>query len=154
MKQIHGTVLFVCISDGSVRFASLGDRVTLPCHFAPDTKYLCWYKQVAGDKPQIVFSFYVYALKSQSQQMATEFSKRMTVHAGQNSFDLNISNVQLSDTAVYYCGQSSLNIMSFESGIFLLVKGMPPFLAFNTLKYSEKRRVYRHFGGQGGICSS
>ncbi|XP_019724205.1 uncharacterized protein LOC109515075 isoform X2 [Hippocampus comes] len=107
---------------GSVLFASLGDHVTLPCNFAPDAKYLCWYKQVAGDKPQIVFSFYVYALNSHSHQMATEFNKRMIIHAGQNSFHLNISNVQLSDTAMYYCGQSRLNVMSFDSGIFLLVK--------------------------------
>ncbi|XP_077356973.1 uncharacterized protein LOC144004003 isoform X2 [Festucalex cinctus] len=117
-------VLLVALfrAHGSVLFASLGDNVSLPCYFDPDVKYLCWYKQVAGDRPQIVSSFYVYAQTSHSRRITKEFSKRMTLRPGENFFHLEISNVQLSDTAMYYCGQSSLNVMSFDSGIFLLVK--------------------------------
>ncbi|XP_057711384.1 uncharacterized protein LOC130928685 [Corythoichthys intestinalis] len=107
---------------GTVLFASLGENVSLPCYFEPGAKYLCWYKQVAGDKPQVVSSLYVFAQNSHNYLKTTEQVKRLAPYFGKDFFHLNISNVQLSDTAMYYCGNSNLNVMSFDSGIFLLVK--------------------------------
>ncbi|XP_049595051.1 uncharacterized protein [Syngnathus scovelli] len=111
------SVLLVALfrAHASVRFASLGDDVSLPCYFEPGAKYLSWYKQVAGDPPQVLLSFYSYGQNSQSHE-------RIKFHTGENFFHLSISDVELSDTAMYYCGQSQLNIMTFESAIFLVVK--------------------------------
>ncbi|XP_061619808.1 uncharacterized protein si:dkey-165a24.9 isoform X2 [Phyllopteryx taeniolatus] len=56
------------------------------------------------------------------RQVMADASKRMAVDPGENFLHLHISNVRLSDTAMYYCGQSVLNVMSFDRGIFLLVR--------------------------------
>ncbi|KAM9832890.1 uncharacterized protein ACBT44_011069 [Syngnathus typhle] len=110
-------VLLVALfrAHASVRFASLGDNVSLPCYFEPGAKYLSWYKQVAGDRPQVVLSFYIY-------EQIPHSHKRIKLHTGVNFFHLNISDVELSDTAMYYCGQSEVSVVTFKSGIFLLVK--------------------------------
>ncbi|XP_061525524.1 uncharacterized protein LOC133398014 isoform X1 [Phycodurus eques] len=117
-------VLLVALfrAHGSVLFASLGENVSLPCFFAPGAKFLSWYKQVAGDTPQIVTSFYSYVEISHRTQITADVSKRMAVDSGENFLHLHISNVRLSDTAMYYCGQSVLNVMIFDRGIFLLVR--------------------------------
>ncbi|XP_061814987.2 uncharacterized protein [Nerophis lumbriciformis] len=106
----------------TVLFASLGDNVTLLCFFDSEANYLSWYKQVAGDKPEIILSYYVYLANSHSHQKMGVVSERLTAHQGANFFHLNISGVELSDTAVYYCGQTHLTVTSFDNGIFLLVK--------------------------------
>ncbi|XP_077598796.1 uncharacterized protein LOC144213946 [Stigmatopora nigra] len=117
-------VLMAALSpvDGSVLFASLGENVSLPCYFGSGAKYMAWYKQVAGDEPQVVSSLYVFSDNSYNHQKKTDVVKRMTPHVGENFFHLNISKVQISDTAMYYCGHSALNIVSFDTRIFLLVK--------------------------------
>nr|XP_057923803.1 uncharacterized protein LOC131125875 [Doryrhamphus excisus] len=112
-------------ADATVLFARPGENVSLPCFFEPGAtgaKYLCWYKQVAGDKPEMVTSFYVYLRKSHSPQKTEVVSNRLTVHHGENFFHLNISDVELSDTAMYYCGQTKLSVTSFDNGIFLVVR--------------------------------
>ncbi|XP_061664325.1 uncharacterized protein LOC133494466 isoform X4 [Syngnathoides biaculeatus] len=125
MFKLCALFLALFRAHADVLFASPGDNVSLPCFFAAGAKYVCWYKQVAGDVPQIVTSFYGYVQTSRGHRLAADVGRRMAVHPGENFLHLNISHVRLSDSAEYYCGQSVLNVMRFDRGIFLLVRGAP-----------------------------
>ncbi|XP_061664323.1 uncharacterized protein LOC133494466 isoform X2 [Syngnathoides biaculeatus] len=122
MFKLCALFLALFRAHADVLFASPGDNVSLPCFFAAGAKYVCWYKQVAGDVPQIVTSFYGYVQTSRGHRLAADVGRRMAVHPGENFLHLNISHVRLSDSAEYYCGQSVLNVMRFDRGIFLLVR--------------------------------
>lgn len=114
----------VCVSDGALLYANTGHNVTLPCFYASDSaKHLCWYKQVAGERPQIISSFYKHSPDTNSFHNQFKGDKRFSVHAGRGFYHLNISNVQSSDSAAYYCGQISVTVTEFNNGIFLVVKG-------------------------------
>uniref|UniRef100_A0A3B4VBB1 Ig-like domain-containing protein n=1 Tax=Seriola dumerili TaxID=41447 RepID=A0A3B4VBB1_SERDU len=85
-------------------------------------KNLCWYKQVAGEQPQIISSFYKHSFYNIFYNQFKD-DKRFSVHTGAGFYHLNISNVQDSDSAMYYCGQTSITVTEFSNGTFLVVKG-------------------------------
>lgn len=114
---------YLCFSDGALVFANIGDNVTLPCFYASGAKYLCWYKQVAGQQPQIISSSYIHLPESNSFHNQFKNNNRLSVHAGTSFYHLSISNVQDSDSAMYYCGQTTITVTEFNNGTFLLLKG-------------------------------
>uniref|UniRef100_A0A3B3S8C3 Ig-like domain-containing protein n=1 Tax=Paramormyrops kingsleyae TaxID=1676925 RepID=A0A3B3S8C3_9TELE len=79
----------------------VGDTVTLRCFYTKNIpSYMSWYKQSGGWKPRLIST---------------------------NEEEINhliISNTQDSDSAMYYCGATSLHIVHFGNGT-LLVTGMP-----------------------------
>uniref|UniRef100_A0A3B4V932 Immunoglobulin domain-containing protein n=1 Tax=Seriola dumerili TaxID=41447 RepID=A0A3B4V932_SERDU len=108
------------LSDGALLYANLGDNVTLLCFSS--VRNLCWYKQVAGEQPQIISSFYKHSFYNIFYNQFKD-DKRFSVHTGAGFYHLNISNVQDSDSAMYYCGQTSITVTEFSNGTFLVVKG-------------------------------
>ncbi|XP_036403566.1 uncharacterized protein LOC118790681 [Megalops cyprinoides] len=103
--------------------AELGDDVTLQCFYPRDqTSYLSWYKQTVGQNPELISSSYKH---SQDVLFYNGFkdSPRFTVHGGEGRNHLTISNLQPSDSAMYYCGRTQVNKLEFEKGIFLILKG-------------------------------
>ncbi|XP_050925054.1 uncharacterized protein LOC108877145 isoform X2 [Lates calcarifer] len=107
---------------GALLYANIGDNVTLPCVYASSAKHLCWYKQVAGEQPQIISSFYRLSPHSNNFYKQFKDNKRFSVHTGTGFYHLNISNVQDSDSAMYYCGQTSIAVTEFYNGTFLVLK--------------------------------
>ncbi|XP_040887422.1 uncharacterized protein LOC121177242 [Toxotes jaculatrix] len=107
---------------GALFFANLGDNVTLPCLYDSNAKNLCWYKQVAGEQPQIMSSFYKHLDNSNVFHDEFKDNKRFSIHTGQGFYHLNICNVQHSDSAMYYCGHTSVTITTFKKGTLLVVK--------------------------------
>ncbi|XP_023252356.1 uncharacterized protein LOC111646981 isoform X1 [Seriola lalandi dorsalis] len=107
---------------GALLYANLGDNVTLPCFYSSSAKNLCWYKQVAGEQPQIISSFYKHSVTYNTFYNQFKDDKRFSVHTGAGFYHLNISNVQDSDSAMYYCGQTSVTVTEFSNGTFLAVK--------------------------------
>lgn len=95
----------VCVSDGALLYTYPGHSVTLSCFYSASAKYLCWYKQVAGEQPHIISSVYKHSPDSNSFHNQFKDDKRFSVHAGEGFYHLNISNVQDSDSAMYYCGK-------------------------------------------------
>lgn len=109
-------------SDGDLLYANLGDDVTLPCLYDSGAN-LCWYKQVTGEQPQIISSFYKHSPNSNNFYNQFKGNQRFSVYIGDDFYHLNISNVQESDSAMYYCGQTSISVTVFNKGTFLILKG-------------------------------
>uniref|UniRef100_A0A3B4V8Y0 Ig-like domain-containing protein n=1 Tax=Seriola dumerili TaxID=41447 RepID=A0A3B4V8Y0_SERDU len=119
---IQWPLIYLSLSDGALLYANLGDNVILPCFYSSSAKNLCWYKQVAGEQPQIISSFYKHSFYNIFYNQFKD-DKRFSVHTGAGFYHLNISNVQDSDSAMYYCGQTSITVTEFSNGTFLVVKG-------------------------------
>lgn len=118
--------VILCVSDGDLLYANLGDNITLPCFYPSASKHLSWYKQVAGQQPQIISSFYKPVVGSNKFVKEFQGNKRFSVHVGEGFYNLNISHVQDSDSAMYYCGHTSVTVTVFENGTFLRLKGSVP----------------------------
>ncbi|CAJ1073125.1 hypothetical protein OJAV_G00169870 [Xyrichtys novacula] len=104
---ILAALFFECKGEDSVTqtvgeiFASEGHTVTLNCTFEISfgTPTLFWYRQDLQDSPK-------YMLKSYSGTVenAPEFNKDRFIAATNGKlFPLEIQNLHLSDSAVYYC---------------------------------------------------
>lgn len=98
--------------------------MTLPCFYDTGAKHLCWYKQVVGEQPHIISSFYKHSPDSNSFYNQFKDNQRFSVHTGAGFYHLNISNVQDSDSAMYYCGQTSVTVTEFTKGTLLVLKGI------------------------------
>ncbi|KAM6909506.1 uncharacterized protein FYW49_013346 [Xenentodon cancila] len=112
----------LCSGYGDVFYAHLGDDVTLPCFHTSSSKHLSWYKQVAGQQPQIISYFYKSSSNSNNFYKEFKNNKRFSVHVGEGFYNLNISNVQDWDSAMYYCGHVTVTVIEFEAGTFLSLK--------------------------------
>lgn len=113
----------ICVSDGALLYANPGHNVTLPCFFgSTNVKYLSWYKQAAGETPQIISTFYKHSRKSNIFENPFKDDKRFSFHPG--DYHLNISNVRDSDSAMYYCGHTEITSTKFYNGTFLVLKGI------------------------------
>ncbi|KAK0144430.1 T-cell receptor alpha chain V region RL-5 [Merluccius polli] len=80
-----------------------GHTVSLRCNFeTTDTNaYLFWYKQDINDFPRFILSRFTYG----GGHNAAEFNKdRFDAQIQNTSVPLRIQNLQLSDSALYYCG--------------------------------------------------
>uniref|UniRef100_A0A674PLC0 Ig-like domain-containing protein n=1 Tax=Takifugu rubripes TaxID=31033 RepID=A0A674PLC0_TAKRU len=83
--------------------AAEGDTVTLDCTF--QTTYtnpnLFWYKQDGTSRPQFILSRF----KGDTGKTEDEFKERFssTLNSTMKSAPLKIQELQLSDSAVYYC---------------------------------------------------
>lgn len=108
---------------GHLLYAKLGDNVTLPCHYGPgDTaNYVCWYRQLAGESPRSIFSFYRHAPTALTFYNNFD-EKRYSIHAGKGFYHLNLSNVQHSDVGMYYCGKTTVQFTEHNEGTFLALR--------------------------------
>ncbi|KAL6118797.1 sirpd [Pungitius sinensis] len=109
-------------ASGALLYATPGQSVTVPCFYASEAKHICWYKQVAGEQPQIISSFYKHSPDSNSFHNQFKGNERFSVHTGAGFYHLNISNVQDSDSAMYYCGRTTIKITEFDDGTLLVLK--------------------------------
>uniref|UniRef100_A0A674E0E7 Uncharacterized LOC115198319 n=1 Tax=Salmo trutta TaxID=8032 RepID=A0A674E0E7_SALTR len=103
--------------------ANVGETVTLHCFYKGNmARYFMWYKQTLGYNPQILSTFYKY---NKNATFYHEFmgNTRFSVQSGEGMNHLKISDMQLSDSATYYCGNSYANQVEFGAGVILTVKG-------------------------------
>ncbi|XP_024864886.1 junctional adhesion molecule A-like [Kryptolebias marmoratus] len=107
---------------GDVLYANLGDDVSLPCFFTSSATHLSWYKQVAGEQPRIISSFYKSSLNSNIFYNQFKDNRRFSVDTGGGFYNLNISNIQDSDSAMYSCSYTRVSVTIFISGTFLVLK--------------------------------
>uniref|UniRef100_A0AAY4BFN3 Ig-like domain-containing protein n=1 Tax=Denticeps clupeoides TaxID=299321 RepID=A0AAY4BFN3_9TELE len=83
----------------------IGADAKFHCNIVRDEGYyVSWYKQVPGEAPQFVLRF--YRSHSSPDLYGTGFSSsRFTSKASSSTdYQLIISNVEVEDSAVYYCG--------------------------------------------------
>ncbi|XP_067380479.1 uncharacterized protein [Channa argus] len=101
----------------------VGAEVILQCSYKSDTaKYLYWFKHILGQKPRLISSL------SQFNQMISfddEFknSSRFTVTTGNGKNHLTITNIDISDSATYYCLSGNYYNIEFREIIIVSVKG-------------------------------
>ncbi|XP_067380483.1 uncharacterized protein [Channa argus] len=107
------------------RFVSVnvGENVTLQCFYKPgDTKTIYWYKQSLGEKPCLVSTRYVF---NKNGTFYDEFNKnprfKLDIDIGKNH--LMITDLQISDSASYYCARSLSGINRFFDGTVVSVNG-------------------------------
>ncbi|XP_068443956.1 uncharacterized protein [Clinocottus analis] len=106
------------------RFLSVqtGENVTLHCFFkdlvAPR---LFWYKQTLGQKPKHVSTLYKY---NTNGSFHAEFKNpRFTLDARTDQNHLRITDLQISDSATYYCLGSFTDKFDFMEAIVVSVEG-------------------------------
>ncbi|XP_048885651.1 V-set and immunoglobulin domain-containing protein 1-like [Brienomyrus brachyistius] len=99
----------------------LGDSVTLTCFYPEDVSYVAWFKQAVGQKPQLMAKRDGYL----SGEFYSEFKniKRYSLQNAKGSFNLTISNMEPSDSAVYYCIAWFYRDISFGNGTFVIITG-------------------------------
>ncbi|XP_064787631.1 uncharacterized protein LOC135510546 [Oncorhynchus masou masou] len=103
--------------------ANVGDTVTLHCfHEGYLAMHFLWYKQPFGYNPQLMSTFYEYE-KNAIFYHDFKGNPRVSVESGNGINHLKISDIQLSDSAEYYCGSSYSNMVEFAEGYILIVKG-------------------------------
>ncbi|XP_035985414.1 uncharacterized protein LOC105915689 [Fundulus heteroclitus] len=122
MLRFYVLLLPLFTAYGDVLYADLGENVTLNCFYTSSAKHLSWYKQVPGEPPQIISSFYKSLADSNIFHKQFKDSKRLSVSTGDGFYNLKISNVQSSDSALYYCSFTLITVTEFAKGTFLLLK--------------------------------
>ncbi|XP_036452905.1 immunoglobulin alpha-2 heavy chain-like [Colossoma macropomum] len=112
------------VEQDQLKVAEVGDSVNLSCFSTRDIKTtIVWIKQNPGEKPVEIATSY-------QQQAGTfyngfEKSGRFKTQAAPGSFNLTISNLEPSDTAMYYCAVIFIYDITFGEGTVLVVKGAP-----------------------------
>ncbi|KAL6118802.1 sirpd [Pungitius sinensis] len=110
--------------DTGVKSASVGENVTLHCFYNTQVAmHFSWYRQTFGGGPQLVSNFYKHDEPSKIYHWLSK-NPRYSVQRAEGMNHLNISDVQLSDSARYFCGSSHSNIAEFGDGVFLSIKGV------------------------------
>ncbi|XP_041635715.1 uncharacterized protein LOC121504734 [Cheilinus undulatus] len=103
--------------------ANIGETVTLLCFFQGDAAAkFYWYKQTLGQRPTLISSYYTHGTSSTFHGELKD-NPRFTLDAKPGQNHLRIADVQISDTAVYYCSYSYSFMFEFKEGITLSVRG-------------------------------
>ncbi|XP_067117458.1 uncharacterized protein [Osmerus mordax] len=119
MQEVTQSIL----QDNGVKSVNVGDTVTLHCFYqGVMAMHFSWYRQTLGDKPQLVSTMYKYEPKARLHN-EFEYNPRFSVQCGEGTNHLTISDVQPSDTAMYFCGSAHSNVVVFVDDVFLNVKG-------------------------------
>ncbi|KAM9424399.1 immunoglobulin kappa light chain-like [Pholidichthys leucotaenia] len=115
--------------------ANVGKNVTLRCFWkSDDSLVLYWYKQTAGHEPRLISTYHVYDTKN---SFHNEFknSSRFKLEAKNCAHHLSISDLQVSDSATYYCASCYTYVLNFTEGTIVTVKG--PGLKSQPLVYQS-----------------
>ncbi|XP_056156506.1 immunoglobulin kappa light chain-like [Lampris incognitus] len=108
--------------DRRVIMAEVGDNVTLPCFFEDATVlYLSWYQQTLGERPYVILN----VMKNHYQvtyARESEHRLRFSIQQREGVNNLTITNLHLSDSAIYYCGTSGIDITGLGQGTVLYVR--------------------------------
>ncbi|XP_074479486.1 uncharacterized protein LOC141760520 [Sebastes fasciatus] len=113
------------LEQSSLHFQSdnVGESVTLPCVCEDKAAVMFyWYKQTLGQKPKPVSTFYVH---NNNGTFNDEFKNnpRFSLDTKNGKNHLKISDLQISDSASYYCVGSNLISFEFCEGATVSVKG-------------------------------
>ncbi|XP_058481490.1 uncharacterized protein LOC131456848 [Solea solea] len=105
--------------------ANVGDNVTLSCLFTRDDDELYWYKQTLGQKPQLICFVKRLDASVRTDSYCNNVRKnpRVSLQTDAGLNHLNISDVQLSDSATYFCVSFRSVWSEFKEVITVSVEG-------------------------------
>ncbi|XP_073693723.1 uncharacterized protein [Garra rufa] len=85
--------------------------------------HFSWYKHELGKNPRLMSTIYKYDNKARFYDNFQNNS-RFSVLNDKGVHRLVIRNIQLSDSATYYCGNAYSNVMEFVGGTELIIEGV------------------------------
>ncbi|XP_037400906.1 immunoglobulin lambda-1 light chain-like isoform X4 [Pygocentrus nattereri] len=98
-----------------------GETTTMHCNLGTVTSSAArWYKQVPGEAPQYVLRNY-HGWSSPEYGSGFSSPKFTSTHSSQSDYTLIISNVEVGDSAVYYCHTWDSSAAVFGQGTKLIV---------------------------------
>uniref|UniRef100_A0A3B1II50 Ig-like domain-containing protein n=1 Tax=Astyanax mexicanus TaxID=7994 RepID=A0A3B1II50_ASTMX len=104
------------------KYVQNGENVSLNCWFSSDdVEVTAWFKQTPGEKPLLIAS--AYRLSAALYHNGFDKSGRFTAVTEQNTFTLNISNTEASDSATYFCAAAYYTHMALSDYTVLVLKG-------------------------------
>uniref|UniRef100_A0A4W6DHW5 Ig-like domain-containing protein n=1 Tax=Lates calcarifer TaxID=8187 RepID=A0A4W6DHW5_LATCA len=124
-----GNVIIIIVSNFEHLFflhgffqANTGENMTLQCFYEGDAVMFYWYKQTLGQKPRLISTFYKH---DESGTFRNEFmnNPRFTLKTGNGNNHLTISDLQISDSATYYCIGCYAYDFEFVEGATISVNG-------------------------------
>uniref|UniRef100_A0A668REV4 Ig-like domain-containing protein n=2 Tax=Oreochromis aureus TaxID=47969 RepID=A0A668REV4_OREAU len=102
--------------------AQVGGNLTLKCfHDGDGSARLYWLKQNLGQKPKIISHFFKYNVNNSSNEELKN-NPRFTLDTQDGKYHLTITDLQISDSASYYCVYY-LYTLTFLENIIISVKG-------------------------------
>ncbi|XP_069375353.1 uncharacterized protein [Paralichthys olivaceus] len=118
--QMHHFILSQ--QDSGFKSVDVGDNLTFRCFYERRDKMIYWFKKTPGQKPRIISVTYKL---SKTFSLLNEFKNnpRFTLESTDVVSHLNISDVQLSDSATYYCLKSRSYVFESMEGVTVSVKG-------------------------------
>ncbi|XP_060951839.1 immunoglobulin kappa light chain-like [Limanda limanda] len=118
--QMHHFIL--ADEDRVFKSVDVGDNLTLRCFYEGVDNRIYWYKHTPGKKPRIISMTYKF---SEDFTLLNEFknNSRFTLQTIGNASHLNIFDLQLSDSATYYCLMDKRYVFEFMEGVTVSVKG-------------------------------
>ncbi|XP_016370135.1 uncharacterized protein LOC107709975 [Sinocyclocheilus rhinocerous] len=105
-------------------FVKLGETINMSCSYQSQVAmHFSWYKHKLGQNPRLISTIYKYDNKARFYHNFQN-SSRFSVLNDKGVHHLVIRNIQLSDSATYYCGSAYSNVMEFVKGTELIVEGL------------------------------
>uniref|UniRef100_A0A3B3CJ38 Ig-like domain-containing protein n=1 Tax=Oryzias melastigma TaxID=30732 RepID=A0A3B3CJ38_ORYME len=106
----------------------VGEEVTLKCLCQGTlADFFFWYKQPLGQKPQLMSKFFTHKNNGYFED-AFKNDPRFELETDKNRSQLKISNVEMSDSATYYCISSLSYRFTFLEGFSVLVKNSSSYI--------------------------
>uniref|UniRef100_A0A674MPW4 Ig-like domain-containing protein n=1 Tax=Takifugu rubripes TaxID=31033 RepID=A0A674MPW4_TAKRU len=100
-----------------------GQNLTLPCLHRDDVSTkISWFKETLGEKPILICTYWILR-KHCSCANDLKSNQRFQLHAGNKGTNLTITDLELSDSAMYYCVNQYLNAFDFTEGHNVIVEG-------------------------------
>ncbi|KAL7860454.1 hypothetical protein AOLI_G00168030 [Acnodon oligacanthus] len=92
-----------------------GEKITMHCNLGTVTDSSArWYKQVPGEAPQYVLRNH-HSFSSPYYGSGFSSPKFTSTHSSQSDYTLIISNVEVGDSAVYYCKTYDSSVKEYVS---------------------------------------
>uniref|UniRef100_A0A8C1AUR7 Ig-like domain-containing protein n=1 Tax=Cyprinus carpio carpio TaxID=630221 RepID=A0A8C1AUR7_CYPCA len=122
------TAHFACLTASHLNnppvFVKLGETINMSCFYQSQmAMHFSWYKHKLGQNPRLISTIYKYDNKARFYHNFQN-SSRFSVVNDKGLHHLVIRNIQLSDSAAYYCGSAYSNVMEFVGGTELIVEGL------------------------------
>ncbi|KAG1926444.1 T-cell receptor beta chain V region A20.2.25 [Pimephales promelas] len=121
-----------------------GERAKLDCNLGTVTNAGArWYKQTSGGVPQYVLRFH-HSYSSPSYGSGFSAPKFTSTHSSQSDYSLIISNVDVGDSAVYYCQTYDSSVSERQSELEENVLSQPlyskpnPFTTYAEIIWAHK----------------
>ncbi|XP_037832280.1 uncharacterized protein LOC108244263 isoform X2 [Kryptolebias marmoratus] len=123
---LFGSVAYLAASKTSFfhfESALVGQDLTLKCFYQDrDGAIFYWYKMTQGQKPQLMSEFYKHRSNGSFKGNFMN-NPQFDLETGSGKNHLKISNIQMSDSATYYCASIFSYVYEFLEGFIVDVKG-------------------------------